>query len=144
MKLTNLEKLFILLCLLLYVLCSTACSEKDDLVEPDRVEVGVQDQYKVAAQNGIEGTWRYAYETSFILNGQYARSVMTLTALPDDKLLLNGTDTLCLTSPFEYVGCMQFNKLQTGVLKGGVLTHCELYADPITQMSYYCCVEYTR
>jgi len=142
MKLTKLKKTFIILCLTLYVLFSVACSEKDDFVEPDRIET--QDQYKVSAPTSIDGTWYYDFETTPILNGQYARGVMTLTALPNDKLLLNGTDTLCMINPFEYVGCMQFNKLQTGALKGGVLTHCELYADHITQMSYYCCVEYRK
>lgn len=122
----------------------SGCAQTElENVEP--IEAPTKERIRKAPTvQGITGTWIADIETSQVMNAQYAHPTITLTAIGNDQLLLNGQDTLCLQSPDRYVGCMQFNKLQTGVLNGAVLTHCELYADPITQTSYYVCLEYTR
>lgn len=106
-------------------------------IEPSRVdEVQVQEEnLQRVSRSDVLGEW------FMISDSQYAHSVITITALKNGKALLNG-DTICLNSSTDYVGCNSPYKIQTGTLFNGVLTHCELYSDPATQMSYYVCARY--
>lgn len=130
-----------LITLFVITLCLHGCAQTElENVDP----INKSESMLRLSNSDITGSWVTDIESSSDPNAVYARPVVTLIALPNDKVLLNGSDTLCLTNPNEYVGCMQFNKLQTGIMKGGVLTHCELYSDPVTLTSYYVCLEYTR
>lgn len=132
--------------LLIILLVLSACGKVDHLQESELIQEREMKQptQKAATVQDITGTWVYSFETNPIHNGQYAHHTIELRAIEGDRLIINNRDTLCLQTSASYAGCQMFNRLQSGFVKGGTLTHCELYADPISQMSYYVCAEYSR
>ena len=122
-----------------------SCSQEtlESKLSTESIKVKEKTQ-KAAAVQGIEGTWTIDLETNTHPFAHLADSVINVKQIPNDQLLLNGTDTLCLISSNEYYSCGLFNTLASGIMKGSKLQHTQLYPDPVTQMSYLITVNYTR
>ena len=101
-----------------------------------------QEQYRVS-RSDITGTWRTDIELCGQIGCHLVNEFVKIDALPNNKALING-DTVLLTSATSYIGATSSNLLTSGQILGGQLQHCELYADHITQTSYYICLMYQR
>jgi hypothetical protein len=124
---------------IILALILTGCAKEDDLMQETKE---VEQHLRVSAPLDVLGTWYTDIdpETNPTPNAIYAYPQLDIRLIGKRKAVINNTDTVQLLNATEYTG----SPLIHGQLNNGKITHCQLYPDNITSMSYYVCLEYTR
>lgn len=128
--------------LLILLLILTGCNEADHL-ELEQAQNPNTANLRLSFSD-VTGVWYFDAESSSNPYAFLAAPVLEIEGIGNDKAIVNGSDTVCLSDPKNYSNCMVQFKLQTGSMAGSILTHCELYSNPVTQTSHYACFDYHR
>lgn len=120
-----------------------SCTTDDQKLIVEQENYKKTREHKALSTSDITGNWHFDEETA-PMNWHLAANPLHIEPISKTKLLLNGVDTVCLQGPDQYYACMSIPSIISGSMANGVLTHCQLYPDPVTQSSYYVCINYTR